>query len=123
MPSFRTGRSAYPAPGFIVPILCAAVFAWSLQVKLSHYSSAQVHNKIVAKLVKDWRGDNEPGAKNSSVLRPTRRSPHLPSVQIAASLIALPFAEPVDRPSQRPAAASGAAFPLALLSRPPPRIA
>jgi len=123
MPSFRTGRSAPPAAGFIVFLLCAAVFAWSLQVKLSHYSRAQVHDKVVAKLLKDSRGDNESGAKNSFMLRPSRRSAHLAPVQVEASLNTLPFAVLEVRPLQRPVVASDTAFFAAVLSRPPPRIA
>jgi hypothetical protein len=120
MPSLRTGRLASPALRFIVLFLCAAAFAWSLQVKLSQYSPAQAHDKIVAKLVQDWRGDNEPGAKRFSVPRSTTSNAHLLSAQIAVAFVVPRFAVPeIPRP-HRPVAASIAAYPLAL-SRPPPQ--
>lgn len=118
MPSVRTGRPAFPPLRFIVLFLCAAIFTWSLQIKLSEYSGAPVHDKIVAKLVKDWRGDNEPSTKKSSVGQPTPGGAHLLSVQISVGPC---FAVPGIRPPHGPAAASITAFPLTLFSRPPPQ--
>ena len=121
MPSLRTGSPASPALRFIVLFLCAAAFAGGLQVKLSHYSSPQPHDKIVAKFVQDWRGDNEPGARKFSVLRPGSGGTHLLSALIAVALVVPRFAVPEIPPPRRPVAASIAAYPLALFSRPPPQ--
>lgn len=101
--------------------LWAAVFMWGLRVKLSHDSSSPVHDKIVVKLVQDWRCDNEPGAKKFSVLRPTRRGAQVLSADIAVALVAPCFPVPGIRPSHGSVAASIAACPLALFSRPPPQ--
>ncbi len=120
MPSLRTGRLACPALRFIVLFLCAATFAWGLQVELSRNCPAKVHDKIVARLVQDWRGDNEPGAKRLSVLRPTSSNAHLLSAQIAVAFVVPRFAVPEIPPPHLPVAASIAAYPL-VLSRPPPQ--
>jgi hypothetical protein len=53
VPPLRTGRLASPALRFIVLFLFATAFAWGLQVKISQYSSAQVHDRTVAKFVQD----------------------------------------------------------------------
>jgi hypothetical protein len=100
-----------------VLLLCAAAFTWGLQIKLSHYSSPQAHDKIV----QDWRGDNEPGARKFSVLRPGIGGPHLLSALIAVALVVPRFAVPEIPPPRGPVAASIAAYPLALFSRPPPQ--
>lgn len=100
--------------------LCATVFAWGLQVKLSQFSTA-VHGKTDTKLVQDWRGDNKPGAMKFFVLRPTHRSAHLLSVQIAVTDVAPRFLVPGIRPPYEPVTSSIAACPLALFSRPPPQ--
>jgi hypothetical protein len=120
MPSFRTGRPASPALRWLVLFLCAAVFAWGLQVKLSQFSTA-VHGKTDTKLVQDWRGDNKPGAMKFFVVRPTHRSAHLLSVQIAVTVVAPRFLVPGIRPPHEPVTSSIAACPLALFSRPPPQ--
>ena len=121
VPSLRTGRLASPALKLIVLFLCAAAFAWGLQLKLSHYSSSQVHDKIVAKFVQDWRGDNEAGAKKFSVFRPTSSGAHLLSARIAVAFVVPRFAVAEISPPHGPVAASIAAYPFALFSRPPPQ--
>jgi hypothetical protein len=121
MPTLRRGSLASPALRFIVLFLCAAAFTWGLQVKLSHYSNAQVHDKIVAKFDQDCRGDNEPGAKKFSVLRPTTSGAHLLSALIAAAFVVPRFAVPEILSPHGSVVASIAAFPLALSSRPPPQ--
>jgi hypothetical protein len=120
MPTLRTKSLASPALRFIVLFLCAAAFTWGLQIKLSHYSNAQVHDKIVAKFVQDSRGDNEHGAKKFSVLRSTSSNAHLLSAQIAVAFVVPRFAVPEIPPPHGPVA-SIAACPLALCSRPPPQ--
>jgi hypothetical protein len=121
MPTLRTRHLAPPALRLIAVFLCAAAFAWALQVKLSQYSSTPDQNKIVAKFVQDWRGDNEPGAKKFSVLRPPGSNAHLLSALIAIAFVVPRFAVSEIPPPHGPVAASVTAYPFALLSRPPPQ--
>jgi hypothetical protein len=98
-------------------VLCAAVFAWGLQFKLSLYqTSHKIHPVSVAKLLV-----SEPGNKKSCAIGPGERraAQQLPAYS-AVALFQPAFIVCRNRQVHKLVRSSIPSYPHALLFRPPP---
>lgn len=113
-----TRKRSYPGRRILVPLLCAAIFAWGLQAKLSLYNTgSSSHPTSVAKLIQ-----NEPAKKKNSAVGPGVRADAGQLFAYSAVVLLQPrFVVCRNRQVHKLICSSISSYSHALLFRPPPQ--